>query len=369
MLNISLNIFVLSLVGYFTIGLILFIAVTRKEKTRLQKNDNPSVSVIVAVRNEERNIWELLKALAGQNYQRYEVIIVDDGSKDRTLERAQEFCRRQSNFKVIRSIANINNWGPKKNAIHTGIMQSQGEIILTTDADCRPGKGWIRSLVSCFTEDVGAVVGYSPLKFSAGIRGRLKSLESLATAVLAFAFVQLGYPLIAMGRNFAYRKDLYFKLGGFGLKGKIPAGDDDLLLQSLARASKVVVAWEAEVIVPSFESARGYLQRKRRHIAVTRHYPLSIIALGLMVFLFFLSSVFLMFYAIIGEIRPMIFLFCGIFLKCILDYTILSVGAKKLQDGFKIFDFILAEILHSPYTLVLQPLSFVGKIRWRGRKL
>jgi glycosyltransferase involved in cell wall biosynthesis len=331
---------------------------------------SPPVSIVVAVRNEESNIIELLESLSNQNYSDFEVIIVDDSSNDNTRKLAEEFCHTKANFHIVSAEPNILNWGPKKNALNTGIKLSSDEIIVTTDADCRPKPGWLKGIVREFKVDVGAVVGYSPLRFPTGIAGRLKSLEALATGIISAAFIGIGRPFIATGRNFAYRRAVYMEIGGFGERGKAPAGDDDLLLQAIAKYEKIVYSIDQDTIVPSYQEPGNYIARKQRHFTVARHYPLYFLFFGMIVFMFLLSILVNIIYGVITvKYYPVILGLFALIPKIFLDYILLTKGAKMLKEKFIFTDMILAELAQIPYTLILQPISLVGKFEWRGRRL
>lgn len=329
------------------------------------------ISVVIAVRNEEGSIRELLESLAEQEYPDYEVIVVDDGSTDRTRILAEEFWQdRQGNFRLVPAAENPHGWGPKKNALHTGISISRGEIIATTDADCRPGPRWLEEIAAHFSSEVGAVVGYSPLKFPPGIAGRLKSLEALASGVIAAAFIALGKPFMATGRNLTYRKELYFQVGGFGESGKTPAGDDDLLIQSIASQAKVIYASSRDSMVPSYPEKGGYLSRKKRHFNSARRYRPLFILLAAMVYALIAGFTALMVMGLAaGSIALLLAGLIAFQIKALLDLSLLEIGAKKLNDSFRAADMLLAELLQIPYTLILQPLSLFGKLKWRGRSL
>ena len=359
------------LVIYAALSLFLFRGFERSSSTGGSSNaaDFPTVSVVIAVRDEEANILELLKSLHAQEYPDFEVIIVDDASSDNTREIAEDFCRGKVNFRVISAGENIFNWGPKKNAIHSGILQSHGEIILTTDADCRPKSGWIKGIAAEFSAGIGAVVGYSPLIFEDTIAGRLKSLEALATAIVAAAFIGAGRPFLAVGRNFAYRRSLYMEIGGFGESGKAPAGDDDLLLQRIGNHAKTIFCFDPMTIVPSYPDTGDYIARKRRHFAVAKRYLPPFILAGVMVFLLIAGIT----VSIVGGLFffNLSLLIAGalvLIIRASCDYILLKCGARKLNDDFQLLDMIWAELLQIPYTLILQPLSFIGRIKWRGRK-
>ncbi|MBL7192239.1 glycosyltransferase [bacterium] len=328
------------------------------------------VSVIAALRNEENNIDGLIDTLTGQDYPLYEVILVDDNSEDETFSKAEKRIKGLTNFKLIKAGENIHGWGPKKNAIDWGIKQSQGEIILTTDADCRPGKHWISGLLKHFSDDTAAVAGYSPLIFQDSVTGRLKSLEALASGILSAAFIGLGKPFTAAGRNFAYRKDIYLKLGGFGRKGKAPAGDDDLLLQEIGKKYRTVFAFDEDSFVPSYPDGGGYIGRKRRHFSAAKRYPPLFIIMGILLYIMLFIIILNLCYGIYtGKAEFLTAAAVISLLKISADYYFLRRGGNLLCESFKLHDFMLAELIQYPYTLILQPLSFLGGFKWRGRRL
>jgi glycosyltransferase involved in cell wall biosynthesis len=130
----------LGLLIYALIGFLVTFGIMRvsgRKKQSISANgSNPSVSVIVAVRNEEDNIPDLMDCLLSQSYENYEVIIVDDNSTDSTRAVAEKRIigknsvtidgRSTTRVNVIPAKENLLNWGPKKNALHTGIEFSKG---------------------------------------------------------------------------------------------------------------------------------------------------------------------------------------------------------------------------------------------------
>src|SRR4030095_3544460 len=121
------------------------------------KNPSVSISVIIAARNEEANIEALINSLAGQTYpkQLFEVIVVDDHSEDRTWELIQQNAIALS-LKCIRLKDRVrpdeNLRSYKKRAIEEGISLATGELIVTTDADCRFEPEWLRTIAAFHDE-------------------------------------------------------------------------------------------------------------------------------------------------------------------------------------------------------------------------
>ncbi|MFA6035793.1 MAG: glycosyltransferase family A protein [Candidatus Micrarchaeia archaeon] len=111
-------------------------------------------SVIVPVYNGEKAIREVVDALLGQglSHKEYEVIVVDDGSTDGTLEVLKNYGRS------IRIVKAGKNGGPGR-ARNLGIRAARGNILAFTDADCVPDKNWLENGLAHFADDVVAVSG------------------------------------------------------------------------------------------------------------------------------------------------------------------------------------------------------------------
>ena len=195
------------------------------------------VSVIVAARNEEKNIALLLNNLINQTYPQklYELIIDNDGSEDSTGGIIDKFVNQYSFIKHVKATTdNTDGLIAKKNALNQGIQMSCGELILTTDADCRVLSTWIETMVSYFTEDVGMVVGFSQLrnpKKQYSVFEQLQAVDFLALMAAAQGALNLHCPLAASGQNLAYRRTAFDEVNGYQkIKNRI-SGDDVLLLQ------------------------------------------------------------------------------------------------------------------------------------------
>ena len=146
---------------YFTIGL-------HRLKIYKKKELLPTITIVVAARNEESNLQQLLKSLVKQDYpnEKMEIVIVSDRSTDGTWQIINDFSNLYPFVKGIK-LEDINDdMTPKKHALTCGIKNSSGEIILSTDGDCLAPKGWASSMVSSFGDNTGIVVGRSSINLS-----------------------------------------------------------------------------------------------------------------------------------------------------------------------------------------------------------
>nr|WP_218625313.1 glycosyltransferase family 2 protein [Mucilaginibacter sp. dw_454] len=105
------------------------------------------VSILIPVRNEADNILSLLKSILEQDYQNYEVIILDDDSSDATYQICADFAAKHSYFKVIKGKALPHGWLGKNYACYQLAQAAKGDFFLFVDADEKLGLGLINSAV------------------------------------------------------------------------------------------------------------------------------------------------------------------------------------------------------------------------------
>jgi len=354
------------------------------------------VSVLIAARNEAKNIGRTLEALSRQDYptDQLEVIVIDDNSTDDTVQVVQSYIdsrfRRNDkavhNDKAVRSDKSVHNdkavfkvisagippdgIAPKKNALAKGIEAASGEIILTTDADCLSRPGWITGMVQQFEPGVDAVVGFSPLE-GKGITGAIGRFDALVNAVVSAGSIGFGKPVTAVGRNFAYRKSAWESAGGFGSSAQGASGDDDLLLQRIAgRGGSVRFSIDPSTYVESStkETLAGWWKMKRRHFSAGKRYDTTLVIFAIMLYLFQVGLLLNAVLIITGVINAAVFFYIW-GMKVLFDGITLARGAKLLHARKWFLVFIIGEIISPVLFILLVPSSLFGKVQWKGRSL
>ncbi len=188
-------------------------------------NEQPFVSIIVAARNEEKNICQLLHCLTHQTYSQCEIIIINDRSTDKTAQLVSDFQKDCSNITHINITGFQDDMPAKKNALRAGIEASKGEILCFTDADCFPTANWVEELVKSFKPNVGLVAGYSPYRIpnsqisKAAFFNKLFfnfiGYEEFRAAIWAAGSIGWNVGWLCTGRNLAYRRKVYDEVDGF----------------------------------------------------------------------------------------------------------------------------------------------------------
>jgi cellulose synthase/poly-beta-1,6-N-acetylglucosamine synthase-like glycosyltransferase len=177
----------------------------------------PSVSIVIAARNEEKNIRQCLESMVRLSYPTnlLEIVVVDDGSEDCTADIAREYVSRFNHVRLHTAAPGIGNLKGKTNAVTQGIEVSHGEILLFTDADCSVPIHWVEGTVKYYTDpSIGVVAGFTALRVSRWFEA-IQALDWFVLFSVAAATIRLKYPVTAVGNNLSVRREAYNKVGGY----------------------------------------------------------------------------------------------------------------------------------------------------------
>jgi cellulose synthase/poly-beta-1,6-N-acetylglucosamine synthase-like glycosyltransferase len=172
--------------------------------------DLPFVSIVVPALNCAQDVQGFADAIRQQDYppDRFEVIVVDNGSSDNTFE-----CIRAAGLVALRRAER-----GRARALNTGVRAARGEIILTTDLSCRPERHWIRSIVETFAAypDAGCVAGdIKLLKTHESAVIDFQERTNYMSPLLALNRTHFPFMPFADGANASFRKEVFEEIGGF----------------------------------------------------------------------------------------------------------------------------------------------------------
>lgn len=220
---------------------VLALGIGRANRIRKTPGYEPTVSIIVAARNEEERIEQCLASLMCLEYPRdkIEIIVVDDRSTDHTSEIIRRFSEQHDAVKTARTQPERGTLRGKMNAVALGISLSHGEILMFTDADCSVPPGWIRETVQSFDAETGIVGGFTLLE-ATGVFGGMQALDWIYLFGLASGTAGLNIPLTAIGNNLSVRRSAYDATGGYEA---IPFSvtEDYALVQAILQKTKLVL--------------------------------------------------------------------------------------------------------------------------------
>ncbi|HEY5406801.1 MAG TPA: glycosyltransferase [Ginsengibacter sp.] len=349
----------------------------------LQENTT-SISVIIAARNEEKNIGLCIESILKQTYPAhlFEIIIVDDHSIDSTAAIASSF--NKNNIIVIKldeleGNKNLNSY--KKKAIETAIGLAKGSLIVTTDADCIVEPKWLTTLASYY-ESTGSVFIAAPVAYADSLPGEsvfkkifkiFQSLDFMALQGITGASVYKKIHNMCNGANLAYEKSAFYEVNGFEGIDNIASGDDMLLMHKIEKKypGKIGYIKSTNVIVqtqPS-ESLKEFINQRIRWASKADRYP--DIKITVVLFLVYFLNAWIFFIAIYSCFYPTCFylLLLLITVKTIAELFFLFPVAKFFGKQKLLWWFIPSQPFHIIYTLIAGWLGKFGSYTWKERSV
>jgi len=221
---------------YFAFVLFIIAGLFRHNTLKVQSTDDvPFASVVIAARNEEANLPDLIQDLINQEYpmKQLEIIIVDDRSNDDTQLILSRAAQSYGFFHTIRIDEPSSDMTPKKHALSLGIEAAKGEVIISTDADCRVGPLWVSSMVYNVMESDGISIGYSKVDGDSFFQ-QYQQLDFLGIIAANAGAAGWGQYWSGTGQNLAYKKIHFDSVDGFQPVRDELSGDDMYLVQSIS---------------------------------------------------------------------------------------------------------------------------------------
>lgn len=332
------------------------------------------ISVVIAVRNEEKNIQNCIRSILLNNYPKklFEIIIVDDYSTDATILEIEKIGSNQIH---IVSLENTGiSKGGKKTALLTGIRIAKGDFIAMTDGDCAVQKNWL--LYFAYHHEqmakpcLAGLVRIFPLNSFAA---RFQALDNLATMGVNTAANYFSWHFAANGANLGIEKNLFFRLNGYEGNEHISSGDDMFLIQKVAaldpsyigvikHADHIVntspeVSWDALLSQRMRWATKMFLYRDKRLLFVFAF--LFLFQFGLLLS-FFLAI-------LIGKFFIVIFII-QILSKILVDYIFIYTMTIFFNQIDLRKSFLKAFICLLPFNIYLYIKAlFIKTYLWKGR--
>lgn len=350
---------------FFSIGLL------RARKHPGDSEKKWGVSVVVPLRNEEEHALQTLEALNAQDYDgEWEVICVNDRSTDKTPELLENFAKTHPRFSVVNIPMDAPFLeSPKKRALETGFKKARYEILMTMDADCIPPAGWIRSMAGRFRGNIAIVQGPKRNSGSNGIIHAYQKLETLGYTSIEAAGFSLGMPLVASAAALAYKKELFFRVGGFGDLVHLSSGDDDMLVHKMIHEPDVGFCYNldrnAVVKTAPVDSLKGLLNQRARWASNGTHYTNHLYTLFLSLIYTFYAWLFLSPWLALLLGFPWSWFLVPFAVKVLVDAVFLSIGAVRLGETELLKALPMTEILQVPVIAVAVPLGIFRLFRWK----
>ncbi|AEW02716.1 hypothetical protein A4D02_01715 [Niastella koreensis] len=345
-----------------------------------EKQASVFISVVIAARNEEQHIPALLQSLQHQQHPKhlYEVIIIDDHSTDNSWSLLQESHFEGLQLKTlalkdyVEERSAIGSY--KKKAIETGINAAAGQLIVTTDADCRFNPHWLQSIAAFYEANDARFIA-APVTFynQSTLLSVFQTLDFLTLQGITAASVYKRFHSMCNGANLAYEKPAFYEVGGFNNIDNIASGDDMLLMHKIFKQypDKVFYLKNRSAIVttePAHNWKQFFHQRIRWASKADSYDDKRIFWVLLLVYLLnvcFLAGTIASFWNSTWMLMVLLLLLAKVLIEFpFVNSVAIFFGQQKLM---KYFPFL--QPLHIGYTIIAGWLGKFGHYEWKGRRI
>lgn len=257
----------------FQLVFILPLIIKSRKKTSVEKPKNEAISVIIVAKNEAVNLQKNLEEILRQQYDKFEVIVVNDHSNDNSIEILEGFQKFYPQLKIV----DFQDWntGGKKASLSRGIFHAENDILLFTDADCKVvSDKWIESIANCYTDKTEIVIAYGAYQRLFSVLNSLIRFDAAIIGLYSLGFANAKLPYMGVGRNLSYRRSLFLKNKGFIRHLHLQSGDDDLFVQEAATKANTVICLDkrAKTISEPKKNWMGWYKQKKRHQSTANYY-------------------------------------------------------------------------------------------------
>ena len=327
------------------------------------------ISVVIPFRNESRLVSHLIPELHKIRHRVHEILLVDDQSEDDSFEKFNLAAEEVPNLKVLKSTGL-----GKKAALSKGILEAVGDIILTSDADCKFPETWASEMIRQF-ENPSVQLVAGPVITEDSKRSLFNGFQQIEWAsilLLTQFFFEKGNPLMCSGANLAFRKSAFDQVHGYSGNEKFLSGDDEFLLKKIHQhfgpdSSRYLPIRNALVKTEPQQTWGALLNQRVRWAGkwkLHRSFSHGLVAVfSFVAQLIWIGSVF---FLLVGEISILAFL--GIWLvKIVAEGIAFRKVLKSLKLSFSWPDLLATSVIHPFYVLAVGIGTIQGKFNWKGR--
>ncbi|TDQ15022.1 cellulose synthase/poly-beta-1,6-N-acetylglucosamine synthase-like glycosyltransferase [Algoriphagus boseongensis] len=364
-----ISFYLLWCIGYFILLALLSQKWPKDHLTFPFRPLSKKVSLIIPFRNEQENALPLLKELKKMEQENLEILLVDDQSEDDSFQIFLENSKGFSSLRLLRS-PGIG----KKAALDFGIKNAQGDLILTSDADCFFPDNWVENMVSAF-DDIHVQLVAGPVisdkkEFSFSLS--FQQIEWASILLLTNFSFQNQAPLMCSGANLAFRKIAFLEVEGYQGNEHLLSGDDEFLLKKIFSrfgpdSCKYLPSSAVLVNTSAQDTWAGLINQRVRWAGKWKvhhsfsHGFASLLAFGIQII--WLSSFYFLFH------NPKFWLMMLVLWGAKVQAEKMALG--KVLDSLEVprsnFDFILTSIIHPFYVIRVGIGAILGKFSWKGR--
>jgi cellulose synthase/poly-beta-1,6-N-acetylglucosamine synthase-like glycosyltransferase len=311
--------------------------------------------------------------------EKIQLILINDNSTDATLQRIQHYLEKEQGFikfevLVLNLSEDASSVAYKKRAISLGMQHATGELIITSDADCRRGPKWLSNLVAYYEKEQPEFIS-APVAFQDEKNWfeKFQTLEFLGLIGIGAGSIGCGIPVMCNGANLAFKKKIFHEVNGYEGLDNIASGDDVFLMFKIAAkypgGIHFVKSRDAIVYTNAKPNFTEFIeQRKRWASKGSKNSNTVVFLIGICTYMFNLLLLFAGVISIFYNTFTSL-LIPALALKILCEFILLFLVTGFFRRRGLLFHFLQEQILYIPYIVCVGALGAFSKYTWKGRVL
>ena len=343
---------------------------TRGSKKSGIQYPEEGVTVLITARNKFQHLKVLIPKLFEQDYPKFDVMIVNDQSSDRTNRLLEDLMIRYPKLRSVTIKYTPKHVTAKKFAITLGIKVAKNDVILLTDADSLPNSDqWIRKMTAPVRDEGKTfAIGFSSYLEKSGALNQWIQFDTILKALFYFSFGLWKAPFMGTGKNLCYRKSFFLEVKGFRGFWGIEGGDDSIFVNTYANGSntKVVIDSKAITLSAPKENWKEYIQHEKHQLHAERFFQVEdkrkMGLYGVSHALYWIGGLGLLIYFGIGLGWEYFLVVLGLLgLRSFMLISIFKATSKNLQGNLPKLNVLINDLLYLAYFWVLGSISYQAK--------
>ena len=248
----------------------------KRKETSVSTEELPGISVIITSKNNSEELEKNLPFILEQDYPLFEVIVVNCGSTDETDMVLKAAGIKYPHLYHTFVPAEADSINERKLALTLGIKAAKYDLLLFTESFCKPCTSqWIKTYGREFANGRDIVLGFNKINISKKVPSRKFILYDNLIHHLKFLSMAIWHkPFMGIGRNMAYKKELFFTNKGFSSILHIDGGEDDLYVNRIAPGTNTGVVLSPDSLTETSGVTNFFIWRslKSKHLYTKQFY-------------------------------------------------------------------------------------------------
>jgi chlorobactene glucosyltransferase len=370
------QIIVAVLLVIIAINLILNLrALRRPDRNSKTPEPAPLVSVLIPARNEEENIETCLKSLQKQDYTNFEILVLDDNSKDRTAELVEGMAAKDDRIKLIKGELLPDGWAGKPFACYQLAEKAKGSWLLFVDADTTHAPHMLRSVLALALELKSSLLSGFPRQMAVSIP------EKIGMPVLYFvimSWMPLWWllrskepkPSLAVGQFLLFSREEYWRIGGHKAVGSRILEDVWLGVETVRHGGRhIAIDLSSVVSTRMYQGVRDMWEGLVRSIyAIVAISPVALLGLLIAGFVFYLAPFYWLWNGFLSAAAPTDWRYIVVFQVAMIIFMRWLVDNRFKEPFISAFvhpvgfSFLIFAVFYAGWRLIIGQ-----SVRWKDR--